>query len=42
MPPLWLPYGSLLEKSSRGAEARFPFVRYSTTFVEPSRAVYCT
>jgi hypothetical protein len=42
MPPLWLPYGSALEKSWRGAEAREPFVRYSTTFVEPLLAVYWT
>ncbi len=42
MPPLWFPYGSLLEKSCRGAVARVPFVRYSTTFVESSFAVYCT
>ena len=32
MPPLWLPYGSRLEKSCRGDGARgVPFVRYSTT-----------
>ena len=42
MPPLWFPYGSGLEKSCRGALARLPFVRYSTTFVEPLRAVYWT
>ena len=42
MPPLWFPYGSALEKSSRGALALFPFVRYSTSFVEPLRAVYWT
>ena len=32
---MWFPYGSALEKSWRGADARVPFVRYSTTFVEP-------